>query len=206
MDVNADAVMTAVVAAFGGFLLKYIWDSLVASKKQKDEKATKYDKQELQETVEKIVKEMCITFKSGLEESINEFKIKANAEFERYSKMYWEAVEDLHNVEKDFHHLRQQDLAFYKYQLINSCKKYIAQGFITQYQFDRLSELHKIYHDLGGNSQGDLYFQRATTLPLAKDNQYKPIDEADDELYVTEADMKDIHIRPAKTKKEEEHE
>lgn len=203
MDVNADAVMTAVVAAFGGFLLKYIWDSLVASKKQKDEKATKYDKQELQESVEKIVKEMCIQFKGGLEESINEFKAKANAEFERYSKMYWEAVENLHNVEKDFHHLRQQDLAFYKYQLINSCKKYISQGCITQYQFDRLSELHKIYHDLGGNSQGDLYFQRATALPLAHDNQYRQIDEADDELYVTEADMKDLHIKP-KTKKEEE--
>ena len=204
MEVNADAVMTAIAAAFGGFFLKYIWDSLVAAKKANKEKATKYDKQELQESVEKIVKEMCMQFKSGLEESINEFKIKANAEFERYSKMYWEAVEDLHEVEKNFKHLREQDLAFYKYQLINSCKKYISQGFITQYQFDRLSELHKIYHDLGGNSQGDLYFQRATTLPLAPDNQYKPVDEADDELYVTEADMKDVHIKPKKQKEEEQ--
>ena len=175
---------------------------MVNEKKKEQEKAKKYDRQELQETVEKIVKDMCLEFKGGLEESINDFKTKANTEFERYSKMYWEAVEDLHNVEKDFHHLRQQDLAFYKYQLINSCKKYISQGYITQYQFDRLSELHKIYHDLGGNSQGDLYFQRATTLPLAPDNQYKPIDEADDELYVTEADMKDLHVK--QTKKEEE--
>ena len=202
MEVNADAMITAIFAALGGFLLKYIWDSLVNEKKKEQEKAQKYDKQELQETVEKIVKDMCLEFKGGLEGSINEFKTKANTEFDRYSKMYWEAVEDLHNVEKDFHYLRQQDLAFYKYQLINSCKKYISQGYITQYQFDRLSELHKIYHDLGGNSQGDLYFQRATTLPLAPDNQYKPIDEADDELYVTEADMKDLHIKP--TKKEEE--
>ena len=203
MEFDANTVLAAVIAAFSGFFLKYIWDSLIAAKKEKLEKANKYDKQELRDTVEEIVKEMCLQFKGGLEDSLNEFKIKATSEFERYSKMYWDAVENLHNVEKDFHHLRQQDLAFYKYQLINSCKKYISQGCITQYQFDRLSELHKIYHDLGGNSQGDLYFQRATALPLAKDNQYKPIDEADDELYVTEADMKDAHIRPA-TKKEEE--
>ena len=200
MNITADALLSYVLVALGGFLIKYIWDKIVASQEDKSKKAEAYDKKVLREVVEEIVKESCMQFKGGLEDSINEFKIKANAEFERYSKMYWDAVADLKEVEKDFNHLRAQDLAFYKYQLINSCKKYISQGFITQYQFDRLSELHKIYHDLGGNSQGDMYFQRATALHIVTDNSYKAIDNMDDELFVTEADMKDIHT----AKKEEE--
>lgn len=197
--ISADAIVSYVLVALGGFLIKYLWDKLVEKGKEKSEKAEAYDKKMLREVVEEIVKESCIQFKSGLEESISDFRNHAEAEFKRYSEMYWKAVANLEDVEKNFKHLREQDLAFYKYQLINSCKKYISQGFITQYQFDRLSELHKIYHDLGGNSQGDMYFKKATALHIVTDNSYKPIDQMDDELFVTEADMRDLH-----TKEEEE--
>ena len=199
MNLNTDAIVMSILAAFGGFFLKYLWDKLVAHQEEKSEKAEAYDKKMLREVVEEIVKESCMQFKGGLEESIAEFRNHAESEFKRYSEMYWKAVGNLEEVEKSFKHLREQDLAFYKYQLINSCKKYISQGFITQYQFDRLSELHKIYHDLGGNSQGDMYFQKATALHIVTDNSYKPIDQMDDELFVTEADMRDLHA-----KKEEE--
>ena len=199
MTWDANTIIAATAAAFGGFFLKYIWDSIVAANKENVDKAHKYDQQELRDVVEGIVKEFCNEFKGGLEDSITEFRNHADAEFKRYSEMYWKAVGNLEEVEKNFKHLREQDLAFYKYQLINSCKKYISQGFITQYQFDRLSELHKIYHDLGGNSQGDMYFQKATALDIIADNSYKAIDHMDDELFVTEADMRDLHA-----KKEEE--
>ncbi len=201
MTFDANTLLMAIISAFSGFLLKYIWDRIIKKQNENEEKVERYDEQKLQETVAKIVKEMCIQFKGGLEESLNDFKIQAGAEFEHYKQMYWDAVKDLRVVEKDFNHLREQDLAFYKYQLINSCKKYISQGFITQYQFDRLSELHKIYHDLGGNSQGDMYYEKATGLRIVTDNSYKKIDSLDDELFVTEADMMDIH---AKAKKEED--
>ena len=72
-------------------------------------------------------------------------------------------------MEKDFQHLRAQDLMFYKYQLINSCKKYLAQGYITQYQFDRLSELHKIYHDLGGNDNMEDIMNKLLNLHVRSD-------------------------------------
>jgi len=195
MNIDANAALTYVLVALGGFLVKYVWDKLVEKGNNTAKKAEEYDKKVLKEAVGEIVKEFCTEFKGGLEESINEFKIHADSEFKRYSEMYWKAVGNLEEVEKNFKHLREQDLAFYKYQLINSCKKYISQEYITQYQFDRLSELHKIYHDLGGNSQGDMYFQKATALPIITDNSYKKIDQLDDELFVTEADMKDLHVK-----------
>lgn len=201
MTIDINAIIYTTCGALGSLFLKYIWDKSVQKREKTVEKAKAYDDQELKSDVEKIVKEMCSTFSGELQKSINDFKTQAESEFKRYSEMYWKAVGNLEQVEKNFNHLRDQDLAFYKYQLINSCKKYISQGYITQYQFDRLSELHKIYHDLGGNSQGDMYFGKATQLKIISDNSYKPIDMMDDELFVTEADMKDIHVKP---KKEEE--
>lgn len=203
MQFDANTLLAAMAAAFGGFFLRYIWDSIIKAHNAKYEKATKYDQKELEETVSKIVKKMCIEFKGGLEESINEFRTKANAEFERYSKMYWEAVEHLDHVEAEFKHLRTQDIAFYKYQLINACKRYLSQGYITQYQFDRLTELHKIYNDLGGNAQGDFYFNKAIQLPIIKENSYQKIDEAEDDLFVTAADMTDPHIKHVKKEEEQ---
>lgn len=193
MEINADAVLGALVAMLAGLFVTFIWNQLLQIRDKKNEKAEKYDQQALEETIEKVVKETFASCHTEMQESLMNFKKESDATFEYWKTMYWEAVDHLKEVEHDFQHLRAQDLMFYKYQLINSCKKYLAQGYITQYQFDRLSELHKIYHDLGGNNQGDLYFERASRLELAKDNAYKPVDSLDDELFVTSADLKDTH-------------
>ena len=203
-EINANAFLTWLVVAFGGFMVKYIWDLIVAARKQKDEKAVKYDQQELQDMVEHVVQNACAQLRGEVDKSMTEFKEGASNTFDYWKEMYWKAVKDLNAVEEDFNNLKKQDLIFYRYQLINACKKYIAQGYITQYQFDRLTELHKIYHDLHGNSQGDLYFDKATKLPLSGDNKYRKIDAADDEIYVTDDDMRDTHAQTIKTQKEGE--
>lgn len=193
MNIDANAVLVAIIAAFGGFFLKYLWDTLIKRQEEKENKADKYDKKTLEDTVKGIIQETCTVFKSEINNSINEFKEEANNTFAYWKDMYWKAVNDLDEVEADFNNLKKQDLAFYKFQLINACKKYIAQGNISQYQFDRLSELHKIYNDLHGNAQGDLYFEKASRLPMVADNVYRKIDQIDDEIYVTETDMIDPH-------------
>lgn len=193
MNISADAILSYVLVAFGGFLVKYIWDAAVKQHNEKEEKADKYDQQALQDTVEKIVKDMCIQFKGGLEKSLEDFKTTANEEFKRYSKMYWDAVKHLEDVEKDFKMLKDQDVLFYKFQLINTCKMYIAQGWMTQYQFDRLSDLHNIYNKLGGNAQGDTYYEKAIKLPIIKEDDAHKANHIAEEVLVTSHDMADLH-------------
>ena len=191
MNISADAMLSYIIAALGGFFLKYLWDKLVKEQNNKEEKAIKYDEKELQETIEKIVKNSCITFKGELEKSLNDFKIESKSTFEYWQKKYWEAVDNLREVEKDFRTLREQDLQFYKYQLINACKLYISQGKMTQFQFDKLTELHKIYNSLGGNSQGDLYYNKAISLPIVKDDERVLHEDWNvDDLFVDAEDMK----------------
>ena len=190
MNISADAMLSYIIAALGGFFLKYLWDKLVKEQNNKEEKAIKYDEKELQETIEKIVKNSCIMFKGELEKSLNDFKIESKSTFDYWQKKYWEAVDNLRAVEKDFRTLREQDLQFYKYQLINACKLYISQGKMTQFQFDKLTELHKIYNSLGGNSQGDLYYNKAISLPIVKDDERTLHEDWNvDDLFVEAEDM-----------------
>ena len=82
MNISADAMLSYIIAALGGFFLKYLWDKLVKEQNNKEEKAIKYDEKELQETIEKIVKNSCIVFKGELEKSLNDFKIESKSTFE----------------------------------------------------------------------------------------------------------------------------
>lgn len=171
MQITTDGIVMAALSAFAGYFLKAIWDQFIKKNQETHNKAASFDKVEMAEFI-----------KATMMDNINYFQ-----------KKYNEAVEHLEHVEKDFLTLREQNLAFYKYQLINTCKKYIAQGEITQYQFDRLAELHKIYNSLGGNSQGDLYYQKATRLPIVKEHDRIEINHGDDELYVTAEDLEGHH-------------
>ena len=190
MNISADGMLSYIIAALGGFFLKYLWDKLIKAENKKEEKAIKYDEKELQETIETVVKNSFIIFKGELEKSLNDFKIESKSTFDYWQKKYWEAVDDLRVVEKEFKTLREQDLQFYKYQLINACKLYISQGKMTQFQFDKLSELHKIYNSLGGNSQGDLYYNKAISLPIVKDEEKFSYEDWNiDDLFVDSEDM-----------------
>ncbi len=188
MIITADAMLKYVLVAIGGFLVKTFLDWIKTDAENKVNKAKKYDEQEFREEIIKIVKETQDQLKQELIANMTTFQTESKATFDYWQKMYWEAVDHLKAVEKDFLSLREQDLVFFKYQLINSCKKYLSKGHMTQSEFDRLSELHKIYNTLGGNSQGDLYYNKAIALPIISEHGE---DEFEDfELFVNEEDMK----------------
>jgi hypothetical protein len=82
-------------------------------------------------------------------------------------------IEEIHRLQKriENHEMREsQDvdiiLNSWKFRLIQLCSTYIRQGFMTQAQYDQLSEFYKAYHDLGGNGQAQEYYERVKTLPI----------------------------------------
>lgn len=190
MTFTAESVFSYIVIAFCGFAVRYLWDRMVKKGEQTEQKAKNFDEQAVDKHIVEIVNKTITTYQQKINESINANQTEAQSKFDYWQKMYWEAVNNLREVEKDFKLLKEQNLTFYKYQLINTCKKYISQGWMTQYQFDRLTELHKIYNSLGGNSQGDLYYDKAIALHILKESESKQVDHIDDELFVTDEDMK----------------
>ena len=82
-------------------------------------------------------------------------------------------IEELNRLQLrvENHELREsQDvniiLHSWKFRLIQLCATYVRQGYMTQSQYDQLSEFYKAYHDLGGNGQAQEYYERVKSLPI----------------------------------------
>ena len=63
----------------------------------------------------------------------------------------------------------------YKFRLIQLCKSYLRDNFITEKDFEQITEMYKLYHDLGGNGQAQEYYEKVLKLQIV------PNDKKDDE-------------------------
>lgn len=57
-------------------------------------------------------------------------------------------------------------ISSYKFRLVQLCKAYIKQGYMTQDQYDQLSEFYRVYSGLGGNGQAKEYYDLTQELPI----------------------------------------
>lgn len=92
-----------------------------------------------------------------MEEEKNKEQIEAMIE-ERVQPLREMHVETMHN----FIAIRDS----YKYRLIELCKIYLERGSITAKEYSQLSEMWKVYHELGGNSQAEDYYYKVEDLPV----------------------------------------
>lgn len=60
-------------------------------------------------------------------------------------------------------------IASYKFRMIQLCRMFLKQGYLTQCQYDQLTEFYKLYRGLGGNGQAKEYYDRTIILPIQED-------------------------------------
>lgn len=53
----------------------------------------------------------------------------------------------------------------YRFRLIQLCREYLKQGYLTEDQYEQLSEFYKVYEGLGGNGQAKDFYERTIKLP-----------------------------------------
>ena len=57
-------------------------------------------------------------------------------------------------------------ISSYRFRLIQLCKELLRQGYMTQAQYDQLSEFYKLYEGLGGNGQAKEYYEKTIILEV----------------------------------------
>ena len=62
-------------------------------------------------------------------------------------------------------------VASYRFRLIQLCKGFLRQEYITEGQMEQLMEFYKLYKGLGGNGQAETYYNKAIALPLKTDDE-----------------------------------
>ena len=122
MTITADAILTYILVAAGGFLVKVFLDWIKSTADDKADKAKKFEEQTLKNEIEKIVKETNEAFKKELLDDISRIQAEEKTNYDYWQKMYWDAVNRLTEVQKEFNLLKEQDILFYKYLLIDNYK------------------------------------------------------------------------------------
>ena len=64
-------------------------------------------------------------------------------------------------------------ISSYKFRLTQLCRIYIRQGYMTQEQYDQLTEFYRLYTALGGNGQAKQYYDKAIDLPVHDEEEGK---------------------------------
>ena len=59
-------------------------------------------------------------------------------------------------------------ISSYRFRLIQLCREFIKQGYMTPIQYDQLTEFYKLYTSLGGNGQAHEYYNTAIKLKVRK--------------------------------------
>lgn len=87
----------------------------------------------------------------------------------------YQELEDLRKYCRENENLEKSHMALiiasYRFRLIQLCKGFLNQGFITTAQMEQLAEFYKLYAGLGGNGQAKVYYDKAMQLPLKVDDE-----------------------------------
>lgn len=86
----------------------------------------------------------------------------------------FQELEDLRQYCRDNENLEKSHMnlivASYRFRLIQLCKGFLRQKYITESQMEQLMEFYKLYKGLGGNGQAETYYNKAIALPLKADD------------------------------------
>ena len=110
--------------------------------------------------------------------ALRELELKEKKEIENSIEIKLEPIyEELEEIRKhirDAKNIEQSHMnliiASYRFRLVQLCKGFLSQGYITAAQMEQLSEFYKLYTGLGGNGQAEVYYSKAMQLPLKVDD------------------------------------
>lgn len=99
---------------------------------------------------------------------------KINTSIEIELEPIYQELEDLRKYCRDNENLEKSHMALivasYRFRLIQLCKGFLNQGYITTAQMEQLGEFYKLYTGLGGNGHAQVYYNKAMQLPLKVDH------------------------------------
>jgi len=149
---------------------KHLW-----SKNKKLEEMQKADqnrqyRQMIVDEIEPIVDELTrlkaeiVGVDNNAKTMVNQLKSEADA---THAVMY----SDLRKVEDDNVRNLNMIINSYKFRLIQLCKSHLRDNYITEADFEQITEMYKLYHGLGGNGQAQEYYERVLKLEIKPDEE-----------------------------------
>ena len=144
---------------------KYLWGSNKQLKQMQKEDQVRQQRQMILDEIEPIVKELTDIHneiamnKADTQQELAQLKLTSEHTHEH---MY----DDLKKIQAGNERNFTLILNSYKFRLIQLCKTHIKDGYITEHDFDQITEMYKLYTGLGGNGQAQDYYDKVIALEI----------------------------------------
>ena len=96
-------------------------------------------------------------------------KQEVEGSIESHLEPIYQELEDLRKYIRDTKNIEQSHMnliiASYRFRLVQLCKGFLNQGYMTMEQRTQLDEFYKLYTGLGGNGQAKIYYEQCINLP-----------------------------------------
>ncbi len=96
-------------------------------------------------------------------------KKELESSIETHLEPIYQELEDLRKYIRETKDIEKSHMslivASYRFRLVQLCKGFLNQGYITVDQRTQLDEFYKLYTGLGGNGQAKLYYEQCVALP-----------------------------------------
>lgn len=142
---------------------KHLWSQKKELEKKKEEETTRLHRQMILDEIEPIVEELT-RVKRDLENGLHNAQREAD-------KTHAEMYKDLEKVTQKNDKNLELIINSYKFRLIQLCKTHLRDGWITESDFEQITEMYKLYHGLGGNGQAQEYYDRVVELDIVPEGK-----------------------------------
>lgn len=147
---------------------KHLWSkNKKLEEMQKADQNRQYRKMILDE-IEPLINEIT-RIKSELATLTTQGKDKLNSLLHEAEVVKEEMYQDLEQTHKETLDALELITNSYKFRLIQLCKTHLRDGYITESDFEQITEMYKLYHGLGGNGQAQEYYEKVLKLEVRPD-------------------------------------
>ena len=144
---------------------KHLYSQNKELKDYKEEDKNASLRQQLLDEIEPIQNELqrlkneIDAVEAGAKKSLETFKVECEKE---HDHMY----DDLNKIQSGNDKNFSLIINSYKFRLIQLCKTHLRDGYITEPDYEQLSEMYNLYYSLGGNGQAKEYYEQVLKLEM----------------------------------------
>lgn len=149
---------------------KYLWGRNKKLEEMQQADQNRQYRQMIIDEIEPIIEEL-----GRIRNEINDVNTKVSSELnaleskeENEHKHMYQVLNDAQDEnEKNFNLI----INSYKFRLIQLCKTHLRDDYITESDFEQITEMYKLYHGLGGNGQAQEYYEKVLKLDVRPDEK-----------------------------------
>lgn len=158
-------IFFSIISASAIGYAKYLYSRNKELQRMQREEQSRQYRQMIIDEIEPIIAELT-RLKKEITDLEHEMELKLQNVSHEADLEHKSMYDDLNRIQAKNDENFNLILNSYKFRLIQLCKVHLRDGYITEMDFEQVSEMYKLYHGMGGNGQAQEYYDKVMSLEM----------------------------------------